>query len=84
MNLENGRKANDGVNCLLLEHVGKSHNSLHRMVVKCCEDLKNQYRHIQTLFGKQATKEVENSCNIPIIIISNYLFICINFTCGLI
>jgi hypothetical protein len=55
------KKVNDGANCPLLGHVGKSPNSSHRMAVKCCEDLRNRSRHIQTLFGKQATKEVENN-----------------------
>lgn len=55
------KKVNNGVNCPLLRTCGKNYNSSHRMVVKCCEDNKNLSRHIQMLFGKQVTKEVENS-----------------------
>lgn len=55
------KKVNEGVHCPLLVHVGKNHNSSHRVAVKSCEDLKNQSQHIQRLFGKQASKEVENN-----------------------
>lgn len=55
------KKVNDGVNCPLLGHVGKNPNSSNRIVVKSCEDLQNQSQNIWRLFGRQASKEVENS-----------------------
>ena len=37
----NWKKVNDGMNCPLIRHVGKDPNSLHKIAVKSCEDLKN-------------------------------------------
>ena len=52
---------NDGMNCLLIRHVGKDPNSLHKIAVKSCEDLKNYSRHIDKLIEKQKSKELENN-----------------------
>ena len=37
----NWKKVNVVMNCPLTHHVGKDPNSPHKIVVKCCEDLKN-------------------------------------------
>ena len=47
---------NDGVNYLLIGHEGKDPNSPHKIVVKCCEGLKNYSRHIDKLVEKQTSK----------------------------
>ena len=47
------KKVNDGMNCLLIRHVGKDPNSPHKIPVKCCEDLKNYSLHIDKLIEKQ-------------------------------
>ncbi|XP_030940119.1 zinc finger MYM-type protein 1-like [Quercus lobata] len=57
----NWKKVKDGMNCPLIRHVGKEPNSLHKIVVKCCEDLKNYSRHIDKLIEKQTSKELENN-----------------------
>ena len=44
-----------------IRHVGKDPNSPHKIVVKCCEDLKNYSRHIDKLIEKQMSKELENN-----------------------
>ena len=57
----NWKKVNDGTNCPLIRYVGKDPNSLHKIAVKSCEDLKNYSRHIDKLIEKQKSKEVENN-----------------------
>ena len=57
----NWKKVKDGMNCPLVHHVGKEPNSPHKIVVKCCEDLKNYSRHIDKLIEKQTSKELENN-----------------------
>ncbi|GAV90630.1 DUF4371 domain-containing protein, partial [Cephalotus follicularis] len=47
------RKVNSGKDCAFLTHVGKSPSSPHNVAIKCCEDLKNQSRHIDTIIDKQ-------------------------------
>ena len=49
------------MNCPLIRHVGKEPNSPHKIVVKCCEDLKNYSRHNDKLNEKQTSKELENN-----------------------
>ncbi|XP_030964725.1 zinc finger MYM-type protein 1-like [Quercus lobata] len=41
--------------------LGKDPNSPHKIVVKCCEDLKNYSRHIDKQIEKQTSKELENN-----------------------
>ena len=36
----NWKKVKDGMNCLLIRHVGKEPNSPHKIAVKCCEDVR--------------------------------------------
>ena len=57
----NWKKVKDGMNCPLVRHVGKEPNSPHKIVVKCCENLKNYSRHIDELIEKQTSKELENN-----------------------
>ena len=57
----NWKKVNDGVNCPLMRHVGKDLNSLHKIVVRCCDDLKNNSCHIGKLIEKQSLQEMENN-----------------------
>ena len=57
----NWKNVNDGMNCPLIRHVGKDSNSPQKIVVKCCEDLKNYSRHIDNLIEKQTSKELENN-----------------------
>ena len=52
---------NDGMNCPLIRYVGKDPNSLHKIAVKSCEDLKNYSQHIDKLIEKQKSKELENN-----------------------
>ena len=48
----NWKKVNDGVNCPLMRHVGKDLNSPNKIAVRCCDDLKNNSRHIGKLIEK--------------------------------
>ena len=57
----NWKKVNDRMNCPLIRHVRKDPNSLHKIAVKSCEDLKNYSRHIDKLIEKQKSKELENN-----------------------
>ena len=57
----NWKKVKNGINCPLIRHEGKDPNSPHKIVVKCCEDLKNYSRHINKLIEKQKSKELENN-----------------------
>ncbi|GAV74625.1 LOW QUALITY PROTEIN: DUF4371 domain-containing protein, partial [Cephalotus follicularis] len=41
--------------------VGKSPSSPHNVAIKCCEDLKNQSRHIDTIIDKQTVQEIVNN-----------------------
>jgi hypothetical protein len=52
---------NDGIYCTLLSHVRKE-NSLHRITMKCCEDLMSQSQDIHNLVDKRVSQEVENNC----------------------
>ncbi|KAG6639849.1 hypothetical protein CIPAW_10G130700 [Carya illinoinensis] len=49
------------MSCPLIGHVGRDPNSPHKNVVKCCEDLMNQSRHIDKLVEKQVSQEMKNS-----------------------
>ena len=49
------------MNYPLICHVGNDPNSPHKIVMKCCEDLKNYSRHIDNLIEKQTSKELENN-----------------------
>ena len=57
----NWKNVKDRMNCPLIRHVRKEPNSLHKIAVKCCEDLKNYSRHIDKLIQKQTSKELENN-----------------------
>ncbi|GAV66423.1 DUF4371 domain-containing protein, partial [Cephalotus follicularis] len=50
------RKVTGGKDCAFLTHVGKTPNSPHNIAIKCCENLKNQSRHIDTVIEKQTTQ----------------------------
>ncbi|KAK4602321.1 hypothetical protein RGQ29_011382 [Quercus rubra] len=56
-----GSDVKDGMNCLLVRHVGKEPNSPHKIAMKCCEDLKNYSQHIDKLIEKQTSKELKNN-----------------------
>jgi hypothetical protein len=58
---KNWKKVNDGMNCPSMRHVGKDSNSLHKIAMKCFEDLKNYSRHIDKLIEKQSSQEMENN-----------------------
>jgi hypothetical protein len=58
---KNWKNVNDGMNCLLIGHVGTDPNSPHKITVKCYEDLKNYSRHIGKLIEKQSSQEIENN-----------------------
>ena len=53
--MEKGERWNE------IRHVGKDPNSLHKIDVKCCKNLKNYSRHIDKLIEKQTSKELENN-----------------------
>ncbi|XP_077216005.1 uncharacterized protein LOC143850666 [Tasmannia lanceolata] len=57
----NWKKVNDGLNCAFLGHVGKEHNSPHKIAEKACHDLLNQSQHIEKLIEKQTSQEIENN-----------------------
>ena len=57
----NWKKVKDGMNYPLICYVGNDPNSPHKIVMKCCEDLKNYSRHIDNLIEKQTSKELENN-----------------------
>jgi len=54
---KNWKKMNDGMNCLLMGHVGTDPNSLHKIAVKCCEDQKNYSRYIGKLIENNHHKK---------------------------
>jgi len=58
---KNWKKVNDIMNCPLTGHVEKYQNPPNKIVVKCCEDLKNYSRHIGKLIEKQSSQEIENN-----------------------
>ncbi|OMO64377.1 hypothetical protein COLO4_32062 [Corchorus olitorius] len=55
------QKVNSGVNCPLLGHIGKSHNSPHQVAVRSCELLMKKAQHIDIVFSRQTSKEIENN-----------------------
>ncbi|GAV70253.1 LOW QUALITY PROTEIN: Dimer_Tnp_hAT domain-containing protein/DUF4371 domain-containing protein, partial [Cephalotus follicularis] len=55
------RKVNSGKDCAFLTHVRKSPSSPHNVAIKCCEDLKIQFRHIDTIIDKQTVQEIVNN-----------------------
>uniref|UniRef100_A0A2N9HM17 TTF-type domain-containing protein n=1 Tax=Fagus sylvatica TaxID=28930 RepID=A0A2N9HM17_FAGSY len=58
---DNWKKVNDGMNCPLIGHVGKDPNSPHKIAVKCYEDLMKHSRHVDKLFEKQSSKEIQDN-----------------------
>ena len=44
-----------------MRHVGKDPNSLHKIAVRCCDDLKNNSRHIGKLIEKQLIQDMGNN-----------------------
>uniref|UniRef100_A0A2N9ELF0 TTF-type domain-containing protein n=1 Tax=Fagus sylvatica TaxID=28930 RepID=A0A2N9ELF0_FAGSY len=58
---DNWKKVNDGMNCPLVGHVGKDPNSPHKIAVKCYEDLMKHSRHVDKLFEKQSSKEIQDN-----------------------
>ena len=42
-----------------MRHVGKDPNSPHKIAVRCCDNLKNNSRHIGKLIEKQSLQEME-------------------------
>ena len=48
----NWKMVKDRMNFPLIRHVGKEPNSPHKIIVKCCKDLKNYSRHIDELIEK--------------------------------
>uniref|UniRef100_A0A2N9HA84 TTF-type domain-containing protein n=1 Tax=Fagus sylvatica TaxID=28930 RepID=A0A2N9HA84_FAGSY len=58
---DNWKKVNDGMNCSLVGHVGKDPNSPHEIAVKCYEDLMKHSRHVDKLFKKQSSKEIQDN-----------------------
>ena len=57
------KKVNDGANCAFLNHVGKDHNSLHKIALKSCYDLVNPLQHIEKIVEKLLNKWQETGCN---------------------
>ncbi|XP_057454884.1 uncharacterized protein LOC130746320 isoform X1 [Lotus japonicus] len=57
----NWRKVNSGKDCSFLTHVGDGPNSSHNVALKCCEDFKSQYCHIDKVLSKQTSQQI--SCN---------------------
>ncbi|OMO49685.1 hypothetical protein COLO4_38446 [Corchorus olitorius] len=55
------QKVNSGVNCPLLGHIGKGHNSPHQVAVRSCELLMKKAQHIDIVFSRQTSKEIENN-----------------------
>ena len=58
MTFDLGKKVNDGANCAFLNHVGKNHNSLHKITVKSCYDLVNPLQHIEKIVEKQTFQQM--------------------------
>ncbi|OMO68065.1 Zinc finger, TTF-type [Corchorus olitorius] len=54
-------KVNSGVNYPLLAHTGKGHNSPHQVAVRSCELLMKKAQHIDIVFSRQTSKEIENN-----------------------
>ena len=52
------KKVNDKANCGFLNHVGKDHNSLHKISLKSCYDLRNTLQHIEKIVEKQTSQQV--------------------------
>jgi hypothetical protein len=44
-----------------LSHIGDDPCSPHNNAVKCCEDLRNQSRHIDKVLNAQSTEEIKNN-----------------------
>jgi hypothetical protein len=45
----------------LNETYGKDPNSPHKIAMRCCDDLKNNSRHVGKLIEKQSLQEMENN-----------------------
>jgi hypothetical protein len=56
------KKVRDGKNCLFLNHIGKDHNSFHRIAERPYKDLKNQsHQHIQNVFENFTYEQITNN-----------------------
>jgi ribosomal protein L22 len=58
---KNWKKVRDGKNCAFLNHIGKDHNSFHRIAERSYEDLKNQSQHIQNVFENFSSEQIANN-----------------------
>jgi hypothetical protein len=58
---KNWKKVRDGKNCAFLNHIGKDHNSFHRIAERSYEDLKNQSQHIQNVFENFTFEQIVNN-----------------------
>jgi hypothetical protein len=59
--LEVGKRFIMEKNCAFLSHIGDDPCSPHNNAVKCCEDLRNQSRHIDKVLNAQSTEEIQNN-----------------------
>ncbi|KAA3457199.1 zinc finger MYM-type protein 1-like [Gossypium australe] len=61
MGFDHGKKVNDGENYVLLSHIGKDPNSLHKKAIMQSRDLINQAQHILHIIEKQTSQQVANN-----------------------
>jgi hypothetical protein len=58
------KKARDEKYCDFLNHIGKYHNSHHRIVERSCEDSMNQSQYIEDVLDNFTYEQIANNqCN---------------------
>ncbi|KAK9676664.1 hypothetical protein RND81_11G092200 [Saponaria officinalis] len=55
------KKVNDGENCAFLGHIGRDHNSTHKIAVKKCKDLMKMEQHIDTIIDIITSEIIERN-----------------------
>ena len=54
----NWKKVNCGENCAFLCHIGKHPNSSHKVAIRLCDDMMNQFHHIENLIEKHTIEPI--------------------------
>ncbi|XP_028062902.1 uncharacterized protein LOC114266213 [Camellia sinensis] len=55
---QNWKKVRDGAKCAFLNHIGKDPNSFHNVTERSCEDLMNQFQHIQKVLDNFTFEQI--------------------------
>ncbi|XP_028054567.1 zinc finger MYM-type protein 1-like [Camellia sinensis] len=55
---QNWKKVRDGEKCAFLNHIGKDLNSFHNVAKRSCEDLINQFQHIQKVLDNFTSEQI--------------------------